>query len=43
MTDKAIIEEKKSKLVELTSEFCKKFLDEEYSNLSEIQAILKKK
>jgi hypothetical protein len=35
MTDKAIIEEKKSKLIESTSEFCKKFLDEEYRNLCE--------
>lgn len=35
MKDKAIIEEKKDKLIEMTSEFCKKFLDEEYKNLCE--------
>jgi hypothetical protein len=35
MKDKAILEEKKARLIEMTSEFCKRFLDEEYRNLCE--------
>jgi Domain of unknown function (DUF6398) len=35
MRDKAILEEKKARLIEMTSEFCQRFLDEEYGNLCE--------
>lgn len=35
MSDKTIMENKKQKLIEMTKEFCGKFLDEEYSKLCE--------